>query len=242
MTNSVTPATKSKPRRFHKTYSPQNVSRPVDPLMIPFREAHRFLQHLTGFHSREQMRVRILEDKMLRFERVGRRNEIWVHGPSVHEMAGTIKSNDLTEDQKLIKHYEEKPTNNHVTAMSAGLAATLGHAKRIFEEYRATINDPHVVAAKAKEAHDKELPEPQKPCKVCDRTPKLAEDDHRRINLALTGDRTNLDLTEEHLLAPFQGLRCTGCWTWRAHAPIAIMSERLATSPVKPEPEPEPDP
>lgn len=218
--------------------------------MISLRETHELLRHLPGYHSHESTRLRIVVDKELPCERVGKRGDIWVLRSAVHEMAGKYK-NELpppipieTEDQRLLKHYSESEANNYITAVTAGLASTLAHAKHVYEEFRAAKNDPIILAIEAKRALEARLARPETRCKACDRTEQLAKEDDARVVREVTGGREMLEMIEEGKLSGFQGFRCKECWYWRPHAPVAQMSKHLLesvdTSPM-PEPSPNPD-
>jgi len=192
------------------------------------------------------MRLRIVVDKELPFERVGKRGDIWLLESAIHEMAGKYK-NELTqpvpietEDQRLLKHYSESETNNYITAVTAGLASTLAHAKHVYEEFRAAKNDPIIVAIEAKKARETQLARPETRCKGCDRTEQLAKKDDVHVVHEITGGRDMLEMIEENALSEYQGFRCKDCWYWRPHAPIAQMckhlQESVAASPASPAP------
>ncbi len=219
----------------------QKKQRPVDSEMIPLREALPLLRHLPGYHSYASMRLRIIVDKELPFQRVGKgkRSRIWVHAPSIHEMIGKHKDEFpipvpapiVSEDQKLIKHFRESKKNNYITAVEAGLASTLAHAKHVYEEYLKAVNDPVLLAIEASEAREAQLARPETRCKICDRTEQLAKEDDARIVHEVTGGRDMLEMIEENALSEFQGFRCKECWYWRPHAPVAQMNKRLMSSP-----------
>jgi hypothetical protein len=215
--------------------------------MISLREAHGLLRHLPGYHSHESTRVRIIVDKELPSERVGKRGDIWVLRSAVHEMAGKYK-NELappipleTEDQRLLKHYSESETNNYITAVTAGLASTLAHAKHVYEEFRAAKSDPIILAIETKKALEARLAQPETRCRTCDRTEQLAKEDDARVVRGVTGGRDMLEMIEENALSEYQNNRCKECWYWRPHAPIAQMCKRLleysppAPAPASPE-------
>lgn len=218
---------------------------PIDSEMIPLREALPLLRHLPGYHSYASMRLRIIVDKELPFQRVGKgkRSRIWVHGPSIHEMIGKHKNEFpipmpapiVSEDQKLIKHFRESKKNNYITAVEAGLASTLAHAKHVYEEYLKAVNDPILLAIEASEAREAQLAKPETRCKTCDRTEQLAKEDDTRVVHEVTSGRDMLEMIEESALSEYQSFRCKECWYWRPHAPIARMCEHLLkSSPIPP--------
>ena len=216
------------PLKLHRT--------PRDREMIPLRDAQQLLKHIPGYHSVAAMRVRVIVDKELPFQRVSKRGDVWVYGPAVHELAGKHKngaSSSLpieSEDQRLLKHYTENEANNYITAVAAGLASTLAHAKHVYEEFRAAKNDPIILALEAKKALETRLAQPETKCKTCERTEKLAREDDLRVVHELTNGRDMLEMSEEAALSEYQRFRCKECWYWRPHAPALEMSERLRIS------------
>lgn len=229
----------SQPRRKYKPRQGPNAppkDRPKNPLMIPFKEAYRLLKHLPGYYTEAAARERVREE--LPFEKVGGRGDIWVLGPAVHEKIGTGKdATNLTEDQRLIRHYEEDPSNNYVSATKAGLASTLGHAKRVYEEYINSQTDPRLVAARARKAHDESLAKQELGCPECVRTYQSSREDSRRVAREVTGDRDLFTLREEYALVELQDYRCPKCRQWRIPVPIEQMRECLrAMSAPAPEP------
>lgn len=218
----------------------QRNQRPNDSEMIPLREALPLLRHLPGYHSYASMRLRIIVDKELPFQRVGKgkRSRIWVHAPSIHEMIGKHKNEFpvpvpapiVSEDQKLIKHFRESKKNNYITAVEAGLASTLAHAKHVYEEFLKAVNDPVLLAIEASEAREAQLAKPETRCKTCDRTEKLAKEDDLRVVHELTGGHDMLEMSEEAALSEYQRFRCKECWYWRPHAPILEMTKHLPAS------------
>jgi hypothetical protein len=234
------PPTKIKresPTKGHKNRSHLKVRRvPNDPDMIPLRRAWDLLQHLPGYHSLSSTRLSIIVNKELPFQRINKRGDIWVHKPSIQEMIGKHKGDVpptlLSEDQKIIKHFRESKKNNYITAVEAGLASTLAHAKHVYEEYLRAISDPVLLAIEANEAREAELAKPETRCKTCDRTELLAKEDDARIVHEVTSGRDMLDMTEESTLSEYQKFRCKECWYWRPHTPILEMSKRLLSSPA----------
>jgi hypothetical protein len=206
--------------------------------MISLQETHELLRHLPGYHSRESTRVRIVVDKELPCERVGKRGDIWVLRSAVHEMAGKYKNTLApaapieTEDQKLLKHYGESDANNYITAVTAGLGSTLAHAKHVYEEFRAAKNDPIILAIEAKKALETRLAQPETRCGTCDRTEQLANADDLRVVREITGGRDMLETMEEAALTSYQQFRCKECWHWRPHAPVSQMCRHLLGSTV----------
>jgi hypothetical protein len=219
-------------KRKGKQHSRPNAAvkdRPTNPLMIPFAEAHRLLKHLPGYFTRTSARTRIIEENQIPYEKVGKKGEIWVLGPAVHDKIGTIPAHFTveTEDQRLIKHFKEKETNNYISAMETGLASTLTHAKRIYEEYLIGKDDPRVLIAKAKEAHNERLAKQELGCTECVRTYQGARDDSKRITREVTGDRDIFTLAEEYALIELQEFRCPKCRQWRIPVPLDRMRECL---------------
>jgi hypothetical protein len=232
---------KPKPRKSTKGFRnplPFKVRRtPADKDMIPLREAHQLLKHLPGYRSLASMRLRVLVHKELPFQKLGKRGDIWVHGPAVHEMAGKHKDEFAppvpveTEDQRLLKHYAEDEAHNYITAVTAGLASTLAHAKHVYEEFRAAKSDPVIVAIEAKRTREAQLARPETRCATCDRTEKLAMEDDLRVVREVTGGRDVLETGEEGALSDYRDFRCKGCWYWRPHAPAGKMRDQLLRSP-----------
>lgn len=214
--------------------------RPKNPLMIPFAEAFRLLNHLPGYFTRSSARRRILEENELPHEKVGKKGEIWVLGPAVHDKIGTIPTNFTieTEDQRLIKHFQEKETNNYITAMEAGLASKLIHAKHVYDEYLLGKKDPRVLAAKAKETHNERIANQELSCPECIRTYQGSREDSKRIAREVTGDRDIFTLREEYALIELQEYRCPKCRQWRIPVPIERMRECLHAMSVPKAPNP----
>jgi len=212
--------------------------RPKDPLMIPFAEAFRLLNHLPGYFTRTSARRRIIEENELPYEKVGKKGEIWVLGPAVHDKIGTIPTSFTieTEDQRLIKHFKEKETNNYISAMEAGLASKLIHAKRVYDEYMLGKTDPRVLAAKAKETHNERLANQELSCPECIRTYQGSREDSKRVAREVTGDRDIFTLAEEYALVELQEFRCPRCRQWRIPVPIQRMREclRAMSAPAAP--------
>jgi len=204
--------------------------------MMPLREAQQLLRHIPGYHSVAAMRVRVIVDKELPFQRVSKRGDVWVHGPAVHELAGKYRNDASTpapiqsEDQRLLKHYTENEANNYITAVAAGLASTLAHAKHVYEEFRAAKNDPVIVAIEAKRALEARLTQPETKCKTCERTEKLAREDDLRVVREVTGGHDMLEMIQESTLSEYQSFRCKDCWYWRPHAPVTQMCKHLLES------------
>ena len=246
------PAQKPKrksPTKGRKNPLPLKI-RPVlkNPDLIPLRKAWELLQHLPGYHSLSSTRFSILKNKELPFERINNRGDVWVYAPAVHDMIGKHKNEHappapvLSEDQKLIKHFREHKKNNYVTAVEAGLASTLAHAKHVYEEYLKAINDPLLLAIEAREAREAQLAKPETRCGTCDRIEKLAVEDDLRVIREVTNGREVLEMNEESVLSEYQIFRCKGCWHWRPHAPIAQMAKRLLEAPPAPAPAKSPAP
>jgi hypothetical protein len=195
--------------------------------MIPLKEAHRLLQHMPGYCTITSLKNRIRAGD-LPYEKVGGRGDIWVLGPAVHEKIGMGKDEaQMTEDQKLIRHYEEDESNNFITATKTGLASTLGHAKRVYEEYLTSKSDPRFIAIKAKKAHEEQLNKQELTCPECIRTYQGSREDAKRIAREVTGDRDLFTLAEEYALVELQEHRCPRCRQWRIPVPIERMRECL---------------
>jgi hypothetical protein len=195
--------------------------------MIPLREAHRLLQHIPGYCTITSLKSRIRSGDFP-YEKVGGRGEIWVLGPAVHEKIGMGKDEaQMTEDQKLIRHYEEDESNNYITATKSGLASTLGHAKRVYEEYLTSKTDPRFVAAKAKKTHEERLAHQELSCPECIRSYRDSREDSIRVTREVTGDRNIFTLAEEYALIELHEFRCPKCRQWRIPVPIERMRECL---------------
>jgi hypothetical protein len=205
-------------------------NRPQNPLMIPFQEAFRMLKHLPGYYSEESARSHIRSGE-LPFEKVGGRGEIWVLGPAVHEMIGSTRDEtELTEDQRLIKHYKESETHNYVTAIENRLASTLSHAKQVYEEYLDGLKDPRVMAGAAKKEHENRTANPLAPCSICHRTIEIARQDTLQVTHEVAGDKDTFNFMEEYVLTAFHEYRCPLCKHWRLPAPIEKMREKLQST------------
>ena len=198
--------------------------------MIPLKEAFRLLKDLPGFHTEDNTRERIKAGE-LPFEKVGGRGDIWVLGPAVHEKLGMNRDEaNMTEDQKLIRHYEESDSNNYVTAMSLRLASTLTHAKRVYEEYLSGLQDPRVMAGAARREHESRLAHPETPCSVCHRTSSVGKEDSTVVTRSVTGERDIFNFQEEYVLNEFRNLRCPQCKHWRLPVPVERMQELISST------------
>jgi len=233
------------PTKGHKNPSHLKVRKTLnDPELIPLRKAWELLQHLPGYHSLASTRISVIVNNELPFQRINKRGDIWVHLPSIQEMIGKHKGDIppslFSEDQKLVKHFRENRKHNYITAVEAGLASTLTHAKHVYEEYLKAINDPVLLAIEANEAREAQLAKPETRCKICDRTELLAQQDETRIVQEITGGRDILTMIEETTLAEFRDFRCRECWHWKAHTPTSQMQKFLIDSPPAPPAETEP--
>lgn len=162
------------------------------------------------------------------------KNRIYFATNAILELVGTAVTNKKKEsiDQALMRHFRESPSHNPFTALEAKIVPSLAKAMTAFREFHVAKSDPLVIASEhvgspnqIEKSGERTKAEPT--CNSCRRSQSAATEEHRRINRAITGDRDALDLTEEHALGKFQGLRCPECWNWQSQAPIALMHQEL---------------
>lgn len=168
------------------------------------------------------------------------KNRIYFNTTAVLEVLGAAlsKKSGSTIDQELLIHYRESEMNNPFSAVEKRIAPTLSKAIQVFNDFNIAKQNPFIAASeRARLAHEGKPDQEnaktasaavvETPCSSCGRTLAAAREDHSRVSRAATGGREDLDLNEERALAKFQGARCAACWTWLAHAPIALMQQEL---------------
>ncbi len=217
--------------------------RPANPDMVPLSYACDLLgRHgVPGYTNRESVRLRVMVDKALPSEKVGSR--CFVSLRAVHALIGIqpIAENTPSEDQRLIKHYQEDASHDYVSAVSAGLCRSLTHAKRIYFDFlEAKINPVRTAAEAAKARAAASAAAMSKQCTGCKRAYGVAVEDNRRITSAI-GDGEVIGILEDQSLWHFFGRHfCRPCWAWLADSPVQAMREHLATLRALPSSNPDP--
>jgi hypothetical protein len=196
-----------------------------------------------GYTNRESARVRIVIDKAIPSQRIGK--QYFVPAVEVHKLIGArpMAPNNPSEDQTLIKFYLDDPTNDYIKAMSLGLSRSLQHAKSVYDTYQEALRDPRVLAAKREKEREAEraaaAASAGKPCASCGRTSEQSQTESAQLVQDVTGDvKSFFDMTEEIRLQEFFGHRCRECLAWRKGAPIEAMRAKLQAFAQVPEKEP----
>lgn len=184
-----------------------------------------------GYTNRESARVRIVVDKAIPFKMIGK--QYFVPAVEVHKLIGARpQTNEQSEDQALLKFYQEDPTHDPVKATVLGVARTLLHAKVIFEAYQESLRDPRVLAAKREKEREAEraaaAASAGKPCASCGRTNEQARDESAQLVQEVTGEvKGFFDMVEEIRLQEFFAHRCRECLAWQKGSPIEAMRAKL---------------
>jgi hypothetical protein len=195
-----------------------------------------------GYTNRESARVRIVVDKAIPFQMIGK--QYFVPAVEVHKLIGARPLATATsEDQALLKFYLDDPANNYIKAVALGLARSLQHAKSVYDTYQESLRDPRVLAAEHEKKREAEraaaAASAGKPCASCGRTNEQSQTESAQLVQDVTGDvKGFFDMTEEIRLQEFFGHRCRECLAWRKGAPIEAMRAKLQAFAQVPEKEP----
>ena len=134
--------------------SPNRNSRRVvlGPEWTPLPQAIELLREhdVPGFGNRESARQRIVIDDALPHKMVGRRH--YVDTASLHALIGaqpSAPSDSCSEDQRLVRYFQEEPTRDAVSAVADGIARSLVHAQVVLAAYRSS---PSAAAAAGRRA------------------------------------------------------------------------------------------
>lgn len=184
--------------------------------------------NVPGYSSREAARVRIIVDGTVPHQKIGR--QYYVPASEIHKLVGEQPTIDApSEDQALLKFYQDDPANDCVKATVLGLSRSLQHAKFIYDTYQEALHDPRVLAAKReKEREAAATASASKPCASCGRMNEQSRAESAQLVQSVTGDvKSFFDMTEEIRLQEFFEHRCRECLAWRKGAPIEAMRAKL---------------
>ena len=198
-----------------------------------------------GYTNRESARVRIVVDKAIPYQMIGK--QYFVSAAEIHKLIGARPMATATsEDQALLKFYLDDPANNYIKATALGFARSIQHAKAVYDTYQESLRDPRVLAAEHERKREAErtaaAAEVGKPCTSCERPSEQARAESAQLVQAVTGDvKEFFDMAEEIQLQEFFAHRCRDCLSWRKGAPLQAMRDKLralAQVPEKSENEP----
>ena len=205
--------------------------------LMSFTAAFELLRkhNVPGFGSREAARQRIVVDNLMTIQRIGR--QYYVPSSEVHRLVGAqpVVLSD-TEDQVLLKFYQEDPANDYIKATSLRLSKTLAHAKFIYDSYQEALTDPRVRQAQAekkREEERKKLEEeraaaPTRKCTGCGRTDTESRAESASVVFAATGvNKPFFDMAVGFALQEFAAHRCPECLGWQKNAPALAMRAKI---------------
>ena len=197
---------------------------------MTLRQAGELLQKhgVPGYSCLESIRKRIVVNNAIPHEKVGK--YYFVQAAGVHKLIGEQPQLTApTEDQALLKFYQEDPENDFVKATVLGIARSIQHARFVYEIHQDYMRSPKIRATQIERAREAELlAASTRKCSACARTIDEARSDGESVVSAVAGEqRGSFALDEEIKLKEFVKHRCPECFFWRTSAPVEAMRAKI---------------